>query len=126
VTAGSAPTLSVAFDPATNHQVGGTYDGNGNDLSPGGLPPTYDVENRMVSGSGTYYTYDPKGKRVTKGNVDYSLDTGIHEVYFYGIGGQKLTTVSCAIMSPDGTFTCTDETNVYFRLEPQSSGRRSA
>jgi len=48
-TAGSAPTLSVAYDPATNHQVGVQYDGNGNNLWPGGVPgATYDVENRMV------------------------------------------------------------------------------
>ena len=30
VTQGSAPTLSVSFDPVTNHQNGQSYDANGN------------------------------------------------------------------------------------------------
>jgi RHS repeat-associated protein len=80
VTAGSAPTLSVSFDPATNRQAGVAYDANGNPEIYGAV---YDVENRMTAG----YSYDPYGKRVKKGS-----DNETYELYFYGIGGQKLAT----------------------------------
>ena len=43
-TQGSAPTLSVSFDPATNRQYGVSYDANGNRRGRG----TYDVENRVI------------------------------------------------------------------------------
>ena len=73
VTAGSAPTLSVSFDPLTNRQYGGTYDENGN---PTGGYLLYDVENRMLLSAGhEQYAYDPGGKRVKKvyGENDWEL-----------------------------------------------------
>jgi YD repeat-containing protein len=80
VTQGSAPTLSVSFDPMTNHQYGQTYDANGN---PSGGLLAYDVENRLVRGANwELYGYDPSGKRVTK-------LVGPEEFYFYGIGGRN-------------------------------------
>ena len=87
VTAGSAPTMSASFAWATNWQIGGTYDANGN---PSGGFLQYDVENRMMMGAGgETYVYDQAGKRVKKavGNA--------WEFYFYGIGGQKLVTLPC-------------------------------
>src|SRR5260370_20971421 len=51
VTQGSAPTLSVSFDPMTNRQNGQSYDANGN---PAGGYLGYDVENRMIAGPGGY------------------------------------------------------------------------
>ncbi|MCX6633446.1 MAG: hypothetical protein NTW28_38105 [Candidatus Solibacter sp.] len=66
-TAGSPPTMSASFDPATNRVVGGTYDANGNSTAAGWV---YDVENRLIAGAGGTYTY-------------------------YGIGGQKLATLAC-------------------------------
>jgi RHS repeat-associated protein len=92
--AGSVPTMSVSFDPLTNHQNGVGYDANGN---PNGA--SYDVENRMISGNGETYSYDHAGKRVLK---QYTIaapspNAGSpgFEVYFYGIGGQKLMTKQC-------------------------------
>jgi len=41
---GGAPTLSIAVDPATNHIVGQTYDGNGNQMSSPLGTLIYDVE----------------------------------------------------------------------------------
>ena len=61
VTQGSAPTLSVSFDPMTNRQNGQSYDANGN---PAGGYLRYDVENRMIAGPSGYYAYDHAGKRV--------------------------------------------------------------
>jgi RHS repeat-associated protein len=101
VTQGSAPTLSVSFDPMTNHQYGQTYDANGNVTTAG---QRYDVENRLTLATG-YYTYDHTGKRVKK-------LAGAEELYFYGIGGQKLATAVC--VGPDDAQGCTTTYNVYF------------
>ena len=102
VTQGSAPTLSVSFDPLTNRQNGQSYDANGN---PAGGCLTYDVENRMTMGPGEYYAYDPSGKRVKK-------LVGTQEFYFYGIGGQKLATMVC--VGPEDGQGCGPTYNVYF------------
>src|SRR5260370_26266711 len=104
VTQGSAPTLSVSFDPLTNRQNGQSYDANGN---PAGGLLTYDVENRLTKGAnGELYAYDPSGKRVKK------VAAGTQEYYFYGIGGQKLATMVCVGM--DGQGCGTTLYNVYF------------
>ena len=83
VTQGSAPTLSVSFDPATNRQYGVNYDANGNVMQ---YKSAYDVENRLVGDSTAFYVYDQAGKRVKK---SYQAT---EEYFFYGIGGQKLVT----------------------------------
>jgi YD repeat-containing protein len=46
VTKGTAPSLSVVVDPATNRVVGWPYDANGNLLASG---YSYDVENRLLA-----------------------------------------------------------------------------
>jgi RHS repeat-associated protein len=104
VTQGSAPSLSVSYDPATNHQIGPTYDANGNlNLSYWG--DTFDVENRLIaSGNDDRYAYDPNGKRVKK-----SYYWNSWEYYFYSITGQKLITVSCDNGACGGP-----QYNVYF------------
>jgi len=87
--AGWYGAYAASLDPATNRQVGQTYDANGNQTSNG----TYDVSNRLVSNTvGQSYAYDYAGKRVVKWT-----GTGPAELYFYGIGGQKLTTLTCDI-----------------------------
>jgi YD repeat-containing protein len=65
--------MSAAYDAATNHQVGQTYDANGNPGYNGTYP--YDVENRLLqplaAGTSPQWTYDASGKRVfakTPGN----------------------------------------------------------
>src|ERR1019366_8842609 len=103
-TAGSPPTLSASFDPLTNRNGTG-YDANGNRVGayPGFISP-YDVENRVLRamdywGDYTDYTYDPSGKRVKKRTEaspgGYPVAEGTDEFYFYGIGGQKLVTLTC-------------------------------
>ena len=71
VTQGSAPTLSVSYDPATNHQTGQTYDANGN-LS--GYLVSYDIENRMIADAAATYGYDHAGKRISKITSDFDGD----------------------------------------------------
>jgi RHS repeat-associated protein len=100
VTAGSAPTLGVSVDPATNRVVGQSYDANGN------VGGGYDVENRMIAGPdyGTTHVYDHAGKRVKKASGTS------WELYFYGIGGQKLVTQACT----SSGCTAAPQYNVYF------------
>jgi RHS repeat-associated protein len=104
VTQGSAPTLSVSFDPLTNHQIGQSYDANGN---PASMYLTYDIENRMIQGPGGYYAYDHAGKRVKK------TVTGAEEFYFYGINGKRLATTVCT-GEDDGTGCQPRMYDVYF------------
>jgi RHS repeat-associated protein len=106
VTAGSAQQFNAAYSAATNQQVGGWYDANGNSLygpyDPNGYRYQYyyDVENRLIlvgssDGSPGYgYGYDPQGKRVM---VQTSSGTqsqyGIQYTFtFYGVTGQRLST----------------------------------
>ena len=102
-TLGSVPVLSVSFDPATNRQVGQSYDANGNLMTT--LYDVFDVENRMITqgNQGTSYAYDHAGKRIRK-----SYYPATDEYYFYGINGQKLATQTC---TPTG---CPITYNVYF------------
>jgi RHS repeat-associated protein len=104
-TAGSAPSLHVTFDPATNRQNGVTYDANG---LPAGM--IYDVENRPISDNAgqNQYAYDHAGKRVLKRYYPAMV-----ELYFYGLGGQKLETKVCH--TGESGMTCdTRNFNTYF------------
>jgi len=108
MTQGTAPTLSVGYDPATNHQVGMAYDGNGN-VAAG----SYDVENRLVGQTaeraGDELHVRPEGEA---GGED-ERERREQEVYFYGIGGQKLLTVACGYdYATDGTWICSGKPNV--------------
>jgi RHS repeat-associated protein len=112
-TAGSPPTMSVSFDPLTYHQYGVSYDANGNVA---GLYMGYDVENRQISG-GVYgapesYVYDPSGKRVKKWKQD-SEGMLQEEYYFYGVGGQKVLTLTCQ-QGDLGMLCDPPKYNVYF------------
>jgi RHS repeat-associated protein len=107
--AGSVPTLSLSFDPLTNHQNGMTYDANGN---PAG--PTYDVENRMIVqgvSNGDTYNYDHAGNRVMK---VWGPGNGTFEIYFYGIGGQKLMTKQCTLDGNGNPVCSAAAFNTYF------------
>ncbi len=84
--AGSYPAYSASFNPATNRQYSVTYDANGNQTQQG----TFDVSNRLVTSTiGQSYAYDYRGKRIVKWMSSSA------EVYFYGIDGRKLTTLTC-------------------------------
>ena len=130
VTQAPAPALGVSYD-ANNHQVGMTYDADGNQLWDSGQHATaygWNVENRLATttsqgwpGAETWYAYDPWGKRVMKDvNPDPNGEDGgpgytggAWEYYFYGITGQKLLTVSCSY--PGDYAVCSNGANyVYF------------
>jgi RHS repeat-associated protein len=84
VTKGTAPSSSLAFDPATNRIVGYYYDANGN-LGGSG----YDVQNRLVQSGWELYGYAPDNQRVWKQVSSYGQVTeeGVH---FYGVDGRRL------------------------------------
>ena len=87
--AGMYPAYSATFNPANNQQNGVWYDANGNQTQQG----TYDVSNRLVtSTTGESYAYDYRGKRIVK------KTGGAAELYFYGIDGKKLTTLTCNVI----------------------------
>jgi RHS repeat-associated protein len=82
VTKGSAPSSNLAFDPATNRIVGGSYDANGNS---GG---SFDFDNRLVGTGWESYGYAPDNKRIYRGDEM----NGAEEWSFYGVEGRKLGT----------------------------------
>jgi len=107
VTKGSAPSLSVGVNQATNQlsESGLGYDANGNALGPYPASQTYDVENR-VSSAGQYnvpqvvYAYDSRNRRVWKATVNSSGVITEQEMYFYGANGKKLGTYLPIFNSP--------------------------
>src|SRR5580704_10122393 len=97
-TAGSAPSMSVPSNLATNQPAApaGSYDANGNPLGTSNSPPApgyvWDGENRLATNQTNVsqpigYVYDPWGRRVINNTLG---STG--EIYFYGATGQKLET----------------------------------
>ena len=94
---GGAPTLSQAVDAATNHIVGQSYDGNGNQTSSPLGTLVYDAENRIksMSAAAVQYKYDSRNKRIwqsilSSGNLS-------QEVYFYSVDGQKIGTYTITL-----------------------------
>ena len=81
---GSAPTMSVTYNAATNRQTGDTADANGNI----GSGYVYDIANRLLQPSGAtiQYAYDASNKRMWRGG------SGLDEIDFWGANGQKLAT----------------------------------
>lgn len=114
VTKGTAPSSSFSIDAATNRitNAGFSYDANGNMYAGGGLTTAaYDIENRMGSAttaSGVeQYAYGLTNKRIWK-----KRPNGDEEVYFYGIGGQKLVTYTKTAFY--NTWEVMGGTNLYF------------
>jgi len=97
---GSAPTMHVVYNSATNRQTGDVADANGNI----GSGYSYDIENRLLkAGTGMpQYGYDAGNKRIER-------DT---EFTFWA-GNQKWATYTAAVSGSAVTFTLTG-TNVYF------------
>jgi RHS repeat-associated protein len=94
VTKGSGPTLSVAYNAATNHQIGGSYDGNGNWT---GDSQSYDALGRAtvlyeVAGGQMTWQYNPSNKRVLKMNQWFGGCQGQWpvELNFYAPWGKRL------------------------------------
>jgi RHS repeat-associated protein len=85
VTKGSGPTSSLTVDGLTNRISGYGYDANGNTTStPAQGTIGYDIENRVTSVQGETYGYAPDNKRI------YKIRAGATEVFFYGVGGERL------------------------------------
>jgi RHS repeat-associated protein len=99
---GSAPTMHVAYNPATNRQTGDVADANGNI----GSSYTYDMSNRLIQASGTsmVYAYAPDNKRVWRGD-----GSSTNEYTFWTPGGQKLATYTPTMWGLSLT-----SANVYF------------
>ncbi len=99
---GGAPTLSQAVDAATNHIVGQTYDGNGNQLSTPLGTVVYDAENRIksMSAAAVQYKYDSRNKRIWKSIL--SAGNLSQEVYFCGVDGQKIGTYTIQLVLLNG------------------------
>ncbi len=109
VTKGSAPWGSVTFDPATNHQVGVSYDANGNPLGAW----TWDIENRLQPplSDEHIYGYGPNNERVYEAMPDGEEAPPREWVTFYGLGGEMLGRYHVV-----GTVSAflTEWTNTYF------------
>ena len=110
VTKGTAPSLSVSYDPATNRQTGECADANGNLC---GNSYSYDVENRLVAvGSLARFSYAPGNKRVWRGVWSGSTQT-TDEVTYWSVTGQKLVTYQVTIAGSSLVASATG-TNEYF------------
>jgi len=98
VTAGTAPSLSVSYNPSNNRQTTDCADANGNiwgsQVYSGcyGVYANYafDVSNRIVSATGgVQYSYAPGNKRIWKG---INTGSGLTQdtITFWSVTGQKL------------------------------------
>jgi len=98
---GSAPSLSVSVDAATNRilPTGVSYDNNGNVTAGfGGLHLSYDAANRvglvLIGTSYYHYGYDPDNLRIY-----YRDASNAETIYFYGADGRKLATYTYSIVT---------------------------
>jgi RHS repeat-associated protein len=140
VTKGTAPTLSVSYDPATNRRTGGECaDANGNLNAQSSTSPCtsgygYDIENRIVMQNPVWlgvtptvaYSYKPGNKRIWRGTgyvydgVTFKSLPANEELTFWSITGQKLVTYSVTQYQPGGINTLpqlvatSTGTNQYF------------
>ena len=123
-TQGSAPALSVTYNPATNQPTSGGYDANGN--APVG---TWDAENHLVQqtldGNLLNWVYGPDGKRVAQ--FQQMSGYGQWTFYVYGATGQLIGQIGCSLYpNPSSNVCAAERTNVYFgarliaRMESQS------
>ncbi len=98
VTKGTAPSMSMVVDPATN-RLGGSgvgYDAVGNLTSDGVNTFTYDGHNRLRTATGETYSYSSKNQRlvVTRPN-------GTKDFHLYGAFGELLGVYN-VITNPGG------------------------
>jgi RHS repeat-associated protein len=86
VTGGSAPSLHVTVDSATNRFTGGgyTYDANGNTKTTGGMTLAYDAANRVSAVGNEGYLYGGDNLRM------YKSKNGSEELHVYGAYGERL------------------------------------
>ncbi len=124
-TKGSAPSLSITVNAATNQITGYGYDSNGNTTYVPGSSPLYmgyDVENRMTwatqsSTPQELYAYDSANRRVWKGTVNNSGAITAQEMYFYVGRGKRLGTYVATIQPSSGytSYWPVTDVQVHFR-----------
>ena len=95
VTAGTAPSLSVVYNAATNRQTTDCADANGNVGCGSQQTYGYDAKNRistvsLTGGGQMFYTYAPDNKRVWRNAYDINGIQTLSEVTFWSVTGQKL------------------------------------
>ncbi len=98
VTKGTAPSMSMVVDPATN-RLGGSgvsYDAVGNLTSDGVNTFTYDGHNRLRTAAGETYTYSSKNQRLVVTRPD-----GTKDFHLYGAFGELLGVYN-VISNPGG------------------------
>jgi RHS repeat-associated protein len=112
---GTAPTLSVLVDAATNRMqgTGMGYDANGNLTNTAAWTLTYDVANRVSVASQELYAYAADNHRIYR-----RTPGGVDEIYVYGMAGEKLGTYTVTgtgtAKGSDVIFLSQKSTNVYF------------
>jgi RHS repeat-associated protein len=129
-TAGSAPTLSVNVNPATN-QIQGvyglSYDANGNEYY-GGV--NYDAENRIVTAPGLQYSYDARNKRIWSWNgaLDPSGwgNASGYNIFLYSPGGQRLGTYRIDVINNGYQYTNLTLQSTLISTDLFFGGRRLA
>ena len=117
VTKGSAPSMSITVDAATNRINGGYYDANGNQ-KPAASGEYFDVENRFAglltcNGSGCYGAigYDSANRRV------YEIRPNQEEwISFFSIEGKRLAVYRLRDITGTGGILRADKVqeNFYF------------
>lgn len=110
---GSAPTMHVVYNAATNRQTGDVADANGNI----GSGSVYDIENRLLQAGGTTmkYAYNPGNKRIWRGDGQ-----SVDEIAFWGSGG-RMAAYQISLSSPTVYFML-KTTNVSFGGKLVSKG----
>jgi RHS repeat-associated protein len=126
VPTGSAPGLpnfSSNYD-VNNHQIGATYDGDGNPTS-SLLSYAWDGENRALHLNTGYWSYDPSGKRVKQAGLSCNTQGSCsNEIYFYGLNGRKLATFNYSITNGQLQYWLKNR-NLYFGGKMIRSGNGS-
>ncbi|MFN0169814.1 MAG: RHS repeat-associated core domain-containing protein [Bryobacteraceae bacterium] len=121
VTKGTAPSLSINVNGATNRITTGgySYDANGNMTAvPGVTGMVYDVDNRLTAANGELYSYAPNNQRVYKKKAN-----GEEWVTFYGIDGRRMGAYQ--VLWSASMYLGNAKTEVYFAGKRLASGGQS-
>jgi RHS repeat-associated protein len=124
---GTAPSLSVLVDAATNRLPLYQYDANGNQLTTNTQTLTYNYENRLsqattASNAWSRYSYDPDGRRVYSWDALSGVTT--ERVYVYGLGSELTATYILKTLS-NPIYTVLESHRGYFGSRLTEQGTNS-